>query len=197
MERTRLVNRSRGRPRSDTADAAILDAAIALIRDVGYDNVTMEAIADRAGVGKATLYRRWSSKEPLVVDAIGGIMRSMPVPDTGTLGGDVRRALKSASAMYEDPATRHLLSGLVAAMARNDAIAHAVRRGFVGTWRDAIRQIVDRAVTRGELRPHADVGLITNLLSGPLFHRFLIDGGRIDERFTRRVADIVLRGLTS
>jgi AcrR family transcriptional regulator len=195
MERTRIVKRARGRPREARADAAILAAAIALVREAGYDALTMERIAERAGVGKATLYRRWSGKEPLVVDAIGGIMRGVAVPDTGTIAGDVRRLLRAAAQMYEDPATRHLLSALVAAMARNATIAHAVRHGFVATWRDAMRQVLLRGVRRGELRAGVDVALVTDLLSGPLFHRFLIDGGRVDERFTRRVADVVLRGL--
>jgi AcrR family transcriptional regulator len=197
MRHVRIEKPARGRPRDAAADTAILDAAIALIRDVGYDAVTMDGIAERAGVGKATVYRRWSAKEPLVVEAIGGIMNSMPVPDTGTLAGDVRGLLRSASRMYADRATRQLLTGLVAAMARNDAIARAVREGFAGTWRDAMAQVLRRGVTRGELRPGIDVALATNLLSGPLFHRFLIDGEPVDERFTRRVADVVLRGLTT
>src|SRR6185503_10397832 len=184
MTRQRIVNRPRGRPRSQDADTALHAAAIALIRDIGYDAVTMEGIAERAGVGKATLYRRFASKEPLVVEALGGIMRKVPVPDTGTLGGDVRRLLRSTSIMYEDPATRHLLSGLVAAMARNEAIARAVRHGFVATWRDAMRQILARAAARGELRRGLDAAFATHLFAGPLLYRFLIDGDRVDERFT-------------
>ena len=74
MERRRIVKPIRGRPRSVEANDAILAAAIALVREVGYDNVTIEAIAGRAGVGKATIYRRWPSKEPLIADAIGGIV---------------------------------------------------------------------------------------------------------------------------
>jgi AcrR family transcriptional regulator len=197
MERTRTVNTRRGRPRDERADRAILAAAIALIRDVGYDAVTMEGIAERAGVGKATLYRRWASKEPLVVDAIGGIMRDMTVPNTGSVAGDVRRLLRSASRMYEDPATRLLLSGLIAVMARSDAIAAAIRDGFVATWRAALREVLLRGIRRGDLQPSIDFVLAANLLSGPLLHRFLIDGGRVDERFTRRVADTVLRGLST
>jgi AcrR family transcriptional regulator len=197
MERQRTVNARRGRPRDERADRAILTAAIALVRDVGYDALTMEGIAERAGVGKATLYRRWPSKEPLVVDAIGGIMRDVTVPNTGSVAVDVRRLLRSASRMYEDPATRLLLSGLIAAMARSDAIAGAVRDGFVATWRAALREALLRGVRRGELPSSIDFALAVNLFSGPLLHKFLIEGGRVDERFTRRVADAVLRGISS
>src|SRR3954469_20871643 len=106
MERTRIVNR--GRPRSSDAHDAILTSAVALIREVGYDDVTMEAIAQRAGVGKATLYRRWTAKEPLVVEAIGRIVSHVPIPDTGTMRADLRGLMRSAARMYADPATRLL-----------------------------------------------------------------------------------------
>lgn len=195
MERSRIVKTIRGRPRSAAANDAILSAAIALVRELGYDDVTVEAIADRAGVGKATIYRRWSSKEPIVTEAIGRIVSVIPVPDTGTLRGDLRLLMRSAAHMYGDPATRLLLSGLVAAMARNEAIAVAVRSGFVGTWRGVVRQVVERATARGELRRRIDAGFVNDLLSGPLLHRFLIEGKEIDDAFTRRVVDAVARGL--
>lgn len=195
MERSRIVKTVRGRPRSTEANDAILTAAIALVREVGYDDVTVEAIADRAGVGKATIYRRWPSKEPIVTAAIGRIVSVIPIPDTGALRGDLRLLMRSAARMYGDPATRLLLSGLVAAMARSPAIAVAVRSGFVGAWRGAVGQVVERAAGRGELRRGVDAGFVNDLLSGPLLHRFLIEGGEIDEAFTRRVVDAVARGL--
>src|SRR5687768_17729242 len=91
MERERIeTGRGPGRPRSEEAHGAILDAAVDLVREVGYDAVAMEAIAARAGVGKATVYRRWSGKETLIADAIERLMRAtMPVPDTGTVAGDL------------------------------------------------------------------------------------------------------------
>jgi AcrR family transcriptional regulator len=195
MERNRIVSTGRGRPRSSEANDAILTAAIALVREMGYDDVTVEAIAERAGVGKATIYRRWPSKEPLVAEAIGRIVRVIPIPDTGTLRGDLRLLMRSAARMYGDPATRLLLSGLVAAMSRNASIATAVRSGFVGTWRSAVAQVVERAAERGDLRRGVDAGFVNDLLSGPLLHRFLIEGDEIDEAFTRRVVDTVSRGL--
>jgi len=195
MHRTATMARSRGRPRSAAADEAILTATLAEVRDVGYDATTMDAVASRAGVGKATLYRRWKSKEALVVDAIGGVMRAVAAPDTGSLESDFQRLLQSANAMYADPATGQLLSGLVAAIQRSAPIAEAVRSGFVATWRDAVRTIVRRAITRGELRRRVDVDLANDLLSGALMHRFLIAGKPIDRQMTRAVARAVARGL--
>jgi AcrR family transcriptional regulator len=217
MKRARLVNRrparpyreahaeppapepvrGPGRPRSEAAHQAILAAAVALVREVGYDAVTMDAIAARAGVGKATVYRRWAGKEALLSEAIQHLMSdAMRVPDTGSTPGDVRALMRVAQAMYADPATPVLLSGLVAAMARSDVIARAVRSSFVASWRDAMRAVLERGVARGDLRPATDLELALDLLSGPPLHRALIGGRRIDDAFVRGVVTVVLRGLS-
>lgn len=182
-----------GRPRSEEAHDAILTAAIALIREVGYDAVTMEAIAARAGVGKATIYRRWKEKETLVIEALGRILRAIPVPDTGSARGDLLGLLRVAVGMYGDPASHVLLSGLVAAMARSPAIAHAMRAGFDAQWRAAMRQVLERGIARGELRPDADVELATDVVSGPLFYRYLMSGGPVDEPSARALVEVALR----
>jgi AcrR family transcriptional regulator len=196
MERRRLVSPRRpGRPRSEEAHSAILTAAISLIREVGYDALAMDAIAARAGVGKATVYRRWATKETLVADALERIMRSIPVPDTGTTEGDLREMMRSSLGMYRDPATKGLLSGLIAAMARSERIAQAVRSGFLATRREALLQVLKRGVARGDLQERLDFELAMDLLSGPLLFRMFITGGRIDERLTRDVVKVVLRGL--
>jgi AcrR family transcriptional regulator len=194
MERARLVSRP-GRPRSEEAHRAILTAAVALVREVGFDAVTMDAIAARAGVGKATVYRRWSAKEELVAEAIAAIVRGVPVPDTGRIAGDVLALMRVALAMYADRATGPLLSGLVAAMARSAPIAAAVRAGFVASWRDAVRQVLARGAARGDLRTPVDTELALDLLFGPLFHRYLLTGAPLDERLARAVVDVTLRGL--
>ena len=188
------LERPRGRPRSEAAHDAILLAAVALTREVGYDAVTMDGIAARAGVGKTTVYRRWSSKELLVTEAIGRIVRSFPVPHTGSLDGDLLQLMQQAVGMYRDPASLALLSGLVAAMARSTLIAEAVRTGFVASWRDAVRAVLTRGVARGELRADTDIELALDLLGGPPFYRFLITGTAIDERLARALVAAVLRG---
>lgn len=185
----------RGRPRSHRAHAAILDASIALTREVGYDAVTMDAIAARASVGKATVYRHWSSKELIITEAVTRMVRSVPVPDTGTVEGDIRLLMRVTTGMYRDPATGLLLSGLVAAMARSEQVAAAVRGGFVEAWRGAARAVLQRAAARGELPAALDTELALDLFSGPLLYRYLMRGREVDERFTRAVVATVLRGL--
>ena len=197
MERKRIVKRrpSLGRPRSEEAHDAILRAAIALIRQVGYDAVTMDGIAAHAGVGKATVYRRWKAKEALVADAIRGILLAVPAPDTGSTAGDLLALLRAALGMYRDPATGPLLSGLVAAMARSAPIARAVRAGFGAVWREAVGVVLRRGIARGELRAGLDLDLAIDLLSAPFFYRYLMTGARVDEALARDVVAVVLRGL--
>ena len=184
-----------GRPRSADAHRAILGAAITLIRDVGYDAVTMEGIAERACVGKATLYRRWEGKELLVAEAIEQIANAMPNPDTGSMRGDVMAVLRHAAAMYRDPATGALLSGLVAAVARSEPIAAAVRGGFVAARRNALRLVLDRWRARGALRADTDVEILIDMLTGPLFYRFLLRGEPVSETVIKTVLDTLLVGI--
>ena len=194
MERNRLeTRRAPGRPRSPEVHAAILDAAIALIREVGYDSVSMDGIAAQAGVGKAALYRRWSSKEGLVVEALGRLVAAMSVPDTGALAEDVRLVMATHRRMYADPASGQLLSGIVAAMARSKAIARAVRRGFVATRHDALREVLARGVARGELRDDVDLDLVVEMLNAPLFYRYLLSGRPVNEALVTEVTASVLR----
>lgn len=186
-----------GRPRSPVAHDAILNATIALIREVGYDAVTMEGVAHLAGVGKMTLYRRWSGKELLVADAIEQIAIMIATPDTGTLRGDVLAIMRSSAGMYRDPATGALLSGLVAAIARSDAIATAVRGGFVAARRAALRTVLERWIERGGLRRDLDVDVLMDMITGPLFYRFLLRGEPVTDAVVEQSLDILLRGMTT
>jgi hypothetical protein len=129
-----------------------------------------------------------------VAEALERIMRSIPLPDTGTTEGDLRAMMRDSLGMYRDPATKGLLSGLVAAMARSERIAQAVRSGFLAARRAAFRQVLERGVTRGDLQEDLDFELALDLLSGPLVFRMLFTGGRIDERLTHGVVEAVLRG---
>ena len=189
----RATRRKPGRPRSEAAHKAILAAVVAEVRAVGYDAVTIEAVAARAGVGKSTVYRRWKSKELLVADAVAAIARRTRAPDTGSTRGDLAAALTDNLRMYLDPATTELLSGLIAAMARNAGVAEAMRTGLVAARRNAMRDVLIRGRARGELRADFDLDLALDMLSGPLLYRSLITGGRVDLRFIHGVTDAALR----
>lgn len=189
--------RGPGRPRSDAAHDAILAASIELIREIGYDAVTMDGIAERAGVGKATIYRRWKEKETLVTEAVGRIVQRMTEPDTGSVEGDLLVLMRGDAQLYADPASRLLLSGLVAAMARSTPIARAVRDGFVATRRGAMRRVIERGAARGELRKPLDVELMLDLLNGVPFYRYLITDGPIDDRLVRNLVKAVVRAFAA
>jgi len=195
MERTRLETPpQRGRPRSGQAHAAILAAAVALVREVGYDAVSMEGIAARAGAGKATLYRRWKSREALVSEAVGLIVARIAVPSTGSTRRDLLAVMRDTVRLYADPATAGLLSGLVAAMARSPVIARAVRNGFVAAWSDTVRRVIENGIARGDLRRGIDIDLAIDLLGGCFANRALVTGRPIDDRMARALVDAALRG---
>lgn len=177
------------------AHDAILRASITLIREVGYDAVSMDAIAARAGVGKATVYRRWKSKETLVCDALEQMMLRLPGPDTGTTRGDLLALMRDQQSLYSDPATSGLLSGLVAAMHRSKPIARVVRSTFHAARKAAMVEVLQRGVRRGDLKKKVDLELALDLFNGPLFYRFLFTGLPIDDRLARGVVDALLTAL--
>ncbi|MEZ4234800.1 MAG: TetR/AcrR family transcriptional regulator [Myxococcota bacterium] len=187
--------RGPGRPRSAEAHEAILDAAMQTVRAVGYDSATIEAVAARAGVGKATVYRRWPSKELLLVEAVGRFVAGLPTPDTGAVESDLAALLASTVAVFRDPDTRPLMTGLVAVMARSDAIAEAVRGGLHASRHGAFLAVLRRGVWRGELAPETDLDLAVELLVGPLFYRLAWTGEPTGEAHAVTVASAVLRGL--
>ncbi|PYP78701.1 MAG: TetR family transcriptional regulator [Gemmatimonadetes bacterium] len=197
MKRKRTVieapGRGPGRPRDAKAHAAILGAAISLTREVGYDALAMDAIAARAGVGKATIYRYWSSKELLMAEAVEAIVRRVPLPDTGTTAGDLLVLMRATMTMYQDPATPPLLTGLIAAMARSPLIAERLRNGFIGVRRAAICEALRRGVRRGDLARGTDVELACDLLTGPMLWRSLMSGEVIHETYTVELVRRVLR----
>jgi AcrR family transcriptional regulator len=195
IARRHRIVKQKGRPRSAAAQARILDAALALVREIGYDALTMEGIAARAGVGKATIYRRWSTKELVLAAAVERIVGSMTFPDTGSTRKDLLAVLRSERSLYLDPATPGYLSGLVAAMARSPLIARKVRIGFVSAHRQSIREVLARGVKRGDLGRGLDMELALDLLAGPLFLRQLFTGAPLDDKLLDGIADSILRGL--
>jgi AcrR family transcriptional regulator len=186
---------TRGRPRSEAAHQAILAAVIPLIQKVGYDAFSIEALAAAAGVGKATIYRRWASKEDLVVEAAAHFVGGIATPDLGSLRADFAEVLRVNAALHFDAATPAFLSSLLAAMARSPRIAAAVRGGFVAAREAALREVLGRAQARGELPADLDLELAVEVCAGPLLYRALVSGRRTDERVLAALADLLIAGL--
>ena len=173
-------------------DVAICDAAIALLLEVGYDRMSMDAVAARARASKATIYRRWPGKQELVLDAVRARGPGLVVPeDTGSLRGDLVATYSAArhGAAADDA---DLIAGVLRAMRSTPELADCVRTQVVESKCDVSRQLVARAVDRGELPPDTDPLLLHEVASALWFHRVLVVGAPVDDAFIAHVVDDVI-----
>jgi AcrR family transcriptional regulator len=193
-------SRGPGRPRSARADSAILESAIAVLVERGFAGLSVEQVAERAGVSKATIYRRYPGKNELVIAAMDMLARATaPAPDTGTLRGDIEALAKIALAGGRDDPRRLLaMPRLVAEAACTDPeLFEAVERSLIGPRRGAVRSALERAVERGELPATLDLDVATDLYLGPIIFYMLHTGGRATNLEDRRAqyVDILTAGL--
>jgi AcrR family transcriptional regulator len=167
-----------GRPRSPAADEAILAATLELLAEEGYRALSVERVRERAGVGKATIYRRYASKEELVRAAIRHLHYDLPLPaDSGSLLGDFAALARSATEGASVTGAFTLMPRLLADVA-NDRDMHALfAENLVEPRRRIVREILRRAIARGEVRADVDVDLAVDLLVGPVIYRIIITGG--------------------
>ena len=187
--------RTRGRPRSEASHHAIIEATLELLVEGGYGALTMEAVRTRAGVGKATIYRRWSSKEELVSDTIVFLHEEFKTPDTGSLRGDydALATLVRASASRSGASLMPRLIGEAIDDPELFAIFHA---NLVAPRRAALRSVLERAVARGEIREGLDLELLIDLFAGPAVYRLLITGGDMAQMFSvEEQMDALMNGL--
>ena len=170
-----------------------MDAVLVLLVEVGYAGLTIEGVAEKAGVAKTTVYRRWPSKASLVVALGKDVAASkVRVPDTGTVRGDASALLRNVIKTYTKTVVGRVIPGLIADMAENSDLAEAAR-GYLGTRRIMI-EILQRGISRGELRPDIDLELTADLMYGPLAYRFLITGAPLNARLADKVVDAALLG---
>jgi AcrR family transcriptional regulator len=184
---------SAGRPRSEEAHQAILDATLELLAEVGYSALTVEGVATRAGVGKATIYRRWPSKLPLVVEAFGGLP-AFEDADTGTLAGDLKAMLRS----YLDLFHRTPLAAVLPALASERAHDPALAELFDPVLRQRRTPLVaalERAQRRGEIPPSIDLDLAADLIVGPIAVRLFFTGRRVHPKLVDPMVDLALAGI--
>jgi AcrR family transcriptional regulator len=188
----------RGRPRSEEADRAILSAATELLAERGLGGMSMEEVAARAGVGKATVYRRWGSRGALALDAfLAEFSRQQPVPDTGTFRGDLLAALRGwIRSVTRTPAGR-MLAGLVAEAQRDPALAAAWRARVFEPLRADNMVLVQRAIDRGEIPADTDADVVLDLLFGSAYHRLLQGHRPLTDQFARQVTDLIVAGATA
>jgi AcrR family transcriptional regulator len=184
----------RGRPRSERKRRAILDAARDLLIEEGYPHLYLEHVAARAGVGKATIYRRWRSKEELVADLLDELASPhIAVPETGDTRQELVAAVSNPMRALTDTEFGPVIRALLGQIAVNPTIGDPFRDTVVRARRQEVARVVRRGVERGDLRPDADVGIATELLVGPVYFR-LVFGGSLDSALAERVVAAFLDG---
>jgi AcrR family transcriptional regulator len=170
---------------------------LALLAEEGFGRMSVEGVAARAGVGKATVYRRWPSKVPLVIEAIDTVASErLSVPDTGSARGDLVEFLTQLVRAMAGPDGR-LVAPLLDAMSRSGELAAAFRRDLMAPRREVASEIIRRGVDRGELRAdlHLDVALDAPVAI--VFHRLLLTGEALDVALVGRIVDQLLDGIAA
>ena len=187
----------RGRPRSEKARAAILAAAAELLLERGLAGVSMDAVAQRAAVSKATIYRWWPTKEALALDAVYHDWAVVPkrLPDTGTLRGDLLALLRPWARLVRQRPYARVLAALIGEVHADPGFAEDYLARFIRPRRERAREIFTRAIARGELDPAVQVEVALDLLYGSLYHRLLHRHAPLSDRFVADVVELVLGGI--
>ena len=186
------AQRRPGRPRDPGYDKAILDATLEILNDKGYAGLTIDGVAAKTGVGRPTIYRRWSSKPVLVIAALTDSPGSSPTPDTGDLRDDLLGFQREQVRMMDRPESRRITAGLVADLVADPELAETYLGDYVDRRRTSVWQALQRGVDRGELRPNADFAFIYDLLLGPLFMRSVVRGEPLGPKVAEETVDLVL-----
>lgn len=180
------------RPRVEgDREQQILDATLEVLGDVGYDRLTMDAVATRAKASKATLYRRWNGKVSLVIDALLSAKSTPRAPDTGSLRGDLIESFCGLGGLTDEKSVATFAS-VITAISRDQDFARAFRTEVIGPKAALSRSIFERARERGEIGDDVDIDLLAPALAGIALHRMYVMGERPDEALITRVIDQII-----
>lgn len=188
--------RRRGRSLDESRDEALREAALALLAEVGYDRLTLEAVAARAQAGKTTIYRRWSGKAEMIVDAIGSAKGTLDVPDTGSLAGDLR-AVAHATSGSENRFDARVTLGMITALGHDAELREVFRQRFVQPRMMAFQELLERAVARGEIAPDRDLEFIAQLFPALALQHLVLNGEIPDADLADRIMTKVVLPLTT
>ncbi|YCK39945.1 TetR/AcrR family transcriptional regulator [Actinomadura sp. ATCC 39365] len=181
----------------DVTDA-IATAAFAELAETGYGRLSIESVARRAGVGKTAVYRRWSSKQAMVMDLITQVaVRAADTPDTGTLRGDVLAFLTITDQALRHPLVARIVPDMFAEATRSPEVAVVLREQVGGARRNKVAAILYRAIERGELPADIDIELGLDLLAGPLYWGVNISQAPPSPERTQRLADKIIAALAA
>jgi AcrR family transcriptional regulator len=185
-----------GRPRDRQIDAAVLDATLAVLDVSGYGRLTLEAVAREAGTTKPAIYRRWSSREPLVLAALGQRLGEARAPDTGCTLCDLDECLKVFVAAF-----RRMPPGVLDPLFADCVGEPELRKSFMATLFDppraAVKETLERAHARGDLRDDVDLALILDLLGSFIHYRLLFRHAPTSDREIERTVEALLQGIAT
>ena len=184
-----------GRKRDHSRDVKILEVTLDVLAEVGAVGLTMDTVAARAGAGKATIYRRWTSKTELVIDAVAHMKRNQVdlghLPDTGTIRGDLLGLFKLQS-IEEGDRKLKIMTGLASLLAQDQVLADAANAAVVQPWVEAHLALMRRAVERGEISSSADIGTLSQVIPSMAAYRTLVQRKQIDLDFLVSMVDGVI-----
>jgi len=188
--------RAPGRPRSEESRQSILHSTLKLLKqEGGFPELTIEAIAADAGVGKTTVYRWWPSKAALVADAFSASADDeLRFPDTGNVGSDMSLQMRRLIRIFRSDRGK-IVAALLAGGQSDEEVIEAFRERFLWPRRRQAYRTLQRGIDRGELPADSDLDLILDSLYGPIYMRFLIRHAKLDESFADEICGLVLKGL--
>ena len=193
----RESSRRSGRPRSEQAEQAIIEAALDLFAEQGFEGVCVEAVAARAGVGKATIYRRWPNKEELLLAAFGSLKSPFPEPKGVSVRDDLLAMVEVMCADKADPRKARRYALLLGEGEKYPRLVARYKETVVEPRRDLMRAVIRRGVETGELRPDTDVEIALLQLTGAIMAQEKSQAGTLDRDFAARLVDGLLLGLSS
>ncbi len=186
----------RGRPRSAAARDAILQAAQALLEETGFERLTIEGVASRAGVGKATIYRWWPSRGVLAMEAfLSNVSPVIAFPQSGRASDDIAAQMKRVARAYRAK-TGQIVKEMIASSQSDPEVQRIFFDGYLGPRRAAAKEALRRGIDSGEFKADADLDAVIDALYGPLFYRLLLGHMPNDDAFVDGVAEAVLEGIS-
>jgi AcrR family transcriptional regulator len=184
-----------GRPRSAQSHQAMLQAALELLAEVGFNAMSMEAIAARAGVGKTTIYRRYASKAELIADAIESVREEIILPDTGTLWGDIEALIENAAQITLSPIGRQTVSMIISSASSNPQFAQIYWTKYLHPRRQSFAVVLERAKARNEVQANLDPDLVFDTMSGIMLYALIFPSTAESwTAYVHRALNLLLRG---
>ena len=185
--------KSPGRPRSAASHQAMLTATLELLAEVGFEAMSIEAIAARAGVGKTTIYRRYSNKNELVADAIESVREEILIPNTGSLWGDIDALIENAAQITLTPLGRQAVAMIISSASSNPGFAQVYWENYLQPRRQAFDIVIERAKERQEISTEVESGLVFDTMSGIMLYAMIFPPIEPWTAYVRRALSLLLK----